>query len=94
MPVLFYGLSVRLTIDLALPAFLSHVNGASELTLSLLPSRLRSVSGNLDPVSAAAYLEWKNRYDAAEPDPVRASVQKAWNAPIVSSKYEEVLQSA
>lgn len=94
LPVSSGGLGVRLAVDLALPAFLSSVNGASELTLRLLPSRLLSVSGNLDPVCAAACLEWVNRYDAAVPDPVKASVQKAWDAPIVTWKYEEVLQSA
>ena len=88
------GLGVRLAVDLALPAFLSSVNGASALTLRLLPSRLRSMSSNLDPVYVAACVEWKDRYDAAEPDTVRASVQKAWDAPIVCWRREEVLQSA
>jgi len=50
------GLGVRLSMDLALPAFLSSVNGASELTLLLLPSRLHSMSGNRDPVYIAACL--------------------------------------
>ena len=94
LPVSSGGLGIRLAVDLALPAFLSSCNGASDLTLRLLPSRLHAVSGNLDPVCTAACLEWKNRYDATEPDPVKASVQKAWDAPVVSSKREEVLSSA
>jgi hypothetical protein len=81
-------------VDLALPAFLSSCNGASDLTLRLLPSRIHEVSGNLDPVCTAACLEWKNRYDVTEPVPVKASVQKAWDAPVVSLKREEVLSSA
>ncbi len=36
LPVSNGGLGVRLAVDLALPAFLSSVNGTSELTLSLL----------------------------------------------------------
>ncbi len=43
LPVSSGGLGVRLATDLALPAFLSSVNGAAELTLQLLPSRLLSV---------------------------------------------------
>jgi hypothetical protein len=44
LPVASGGLGVRLAVDLALPAFLSFgVNGASELTLRLIPSRLHVV---------------------------------------------------
>ena len=95
LPVSSGDLSIRLTVDLALmPAFLSSVNGASELTLRLIPNRLHAVSGNCDPVYMAASLEWQTRCGAAVPDPVTASVQKAWDAPGVSRKYEEVLPSA
>jgi len=43
LPVSSGGLGVRLTVDLALPAFLSSVNGASELTMSLIPNRLHAI---------------------------------------------------
>ena len=88
------GLGVRLAMDLALPAFLWSVNGASELTLKLLPSRLHAVSGNRDPVCIAACLEWQTRCGSVVPDPARAGVQKSWDAPIVSRKREEVLSAA
>ena len=94
LPVLSGGIGVRLTVDLALPAFLSSVNGASELTRRLLPSRFQAASGNGDPVYIAACLEWQSRCSVAVPDPVRASVQKAWDAPVMSRKYEEVLSAA
>ena len=94
LPVSSGGLGVRLAVDLALPAFLSSVNGASELTLRLLPSRLHTVSGNRDSVCVAACLEWQTRCDAAVPDPARAGVQKAWDAPVVSRKREELLSAA
>ena len=69
LPVSSGGLGVRLAADLALPAFLSSVDYASELTLSFLRSRLHSVSGKLDPICHTACLEWENRFDSAEPDP-------------------------
>ena len=86
LPVSSGGLGIRLTVDFALPAFLSSVNGASELTLRLIPNRLHAVSGNCDPVYVAASMEWQTRCGAAVPDPVTASVQKAWDAPVVSRK--------
>ena len=48
-----------------LPAFLSSVNGASELTLRLIPNRLPAVSGNRDPVYFTASLEWETRCGAS-----------------------------
>jgi len=56
LPVSSGGLGVRLSIDLALPAFLSSGNSSLELTLLLLPSRLHSMSGNRDPVYIVACL--------------------------------------
>jgi len=94
LPVPSGGLGVRLSMDLALPAFLSSVNGALELTLLLLPSCLHSMSGNRDPVYTAACLEWQTRCGAAVPEPLRAGVQKVWDAVVVSQKYEEVLSAA
>ena len=76
LPVSSGGLGVRLTVDLALPAFLSSVNGALELTLRLIPSRLHAVSGNCDPVYVAACLEWQTRCGAAVPDPVRPAFKR------------------
>ena len=59
-------------MDVALPAFISLVNGASELTLRLISNRLPVVSGNLDPVYVVASLEWEERCGPAVSDPVRA----------------------
>jgi len=70
-PVSRGGLGVCLSMDLALPAFLSSVIGALELTLLLLPSRLLSMSGNRDPVYFAVCLEWQTRCCAAVPDSSR-----------------------
>jgi hypothetical protein len=94
LPVSSGGLGVRLAVDLALPAFLSSVNGASELTLLLIPRRLHSVSSSSDPVYVAACLEWQTRCNAAVPEPARAGVQKAWDEPVVSRKREEVMSAA
>ena len=88
------GLGVRLSVDLALLAYRSSVNGASELTLRLIPSCLHAVSGNCDPVYIAACLEWQTRCGAAVPEPVRAGVQQAWDAPVVNRIREEVLSAA
>jgi len=76
LPVLSGGCGVRLSMDLALPAFLSSVNGALELTLLLLPSRLHSMSGNRYPIYIAACLEWQTRCGAAVPDPSRAGFRR------------------
>src|SRR5664279_804557 len=76
LPMSSGGLGVRLAMDLALPAFLSSVNGASELTLKLLPNRLHAVSGNRDPVSIAVCLEWQTLCGSVVPDPARAGVQR------------------
>ena len=78
---------------MALPAFLFSINGASDLTLKLLPSRLHTVSGSSDPICTAACLEWQTLCDAAVPDSVRAGVQKAWDEPVVSRK-RDVLSAA
>ena len=45
LPVSRCGLGVRLATDLALPAFISSVAGASTLTVRLLPNRLQDTSG-------------------------------------------------
>ena len=94
LPVSTGGLGVRLAVDLALPAFLSSVHGASELTLQLLPTRLHAVSGIRDPLCIAACLEWQTRCDAAVLDSERVSIQRTWDAPLVSRKREEVLSAA
>ena len=94
LPVASGGLGVRLATDLALPAFLASVNGAANLTLQLLPSRMHAVSGNLDPISVAACIEWQSRCNTAVPDSARAGIQKAWDMPIVSRKSEQVMSAA
>jgi len=76
-------------MNLALPDFRSSVNGASELTLRLLRSRLHSMSGNRDPVHIAACLQWQTRCGAIVPDPSREGVQKVWDVPAVSQKDED-----
>jgi len=83
------GLGVCLTMGHALPAFLSSVNDALELTVLLLPSRQHSMSGNHDLVYIAACLKWQTSCGAAVPDPSRAGVQKVWDASVESHKSEE-----
>jgi hypothetical protein len=39
-------------------------------------------------------MKWQTRCAAAVPDLARAGVQKAWDAPVVSRKYEEVMSAA
>ena len=94
LPVSSGGLGVRLATDLALPAFLSSVNGAADLTMKLLPSRLHEVSGDRDPVCVAACLEWQTRSASIVPDPAKSGIQKAWDLPVVSRKREELLSAA
>ena len=94
LPVSKGGLGVRLASDLALPAFLSSVNSASELTLQLLPARLHASSSTNDPVYIAASLEWQLRSNAVVPDESIIGVQKAWDAPLVNRKLEEVISAA
>ena len=89
------GLSVRLAMNLALPAFLSSVNGAVELTIQLLPSRLHAVSSTNDPVYVAASLEWQAHCNSAVPDSAQAGHQnKAWDIPCVNRKREVVISAA
>ena len=94
LPVSKGGIGVRLASDLALPAFLSSVNSASELTLQLLPARLHAVSSMRDPVYIAANLEWQQRSTVVVPDGSRTGAQKAWDTPLVNRKLEEVLSAA
>ena len=94
LPVSKGGIGVRLASDLALPAFLSSVNSASELTLQLLPARLQAVSSTRDPVYIAANLEWQQRSTVVVPDGSRTGAQKAWDTPLVSRKLEEVISAA
>ena len=93
LPVSKGGLGVRLASDLALPAFLSSVNGASELTLQLLPARLHAVSSIRDPAYIVANLEWQQRSTVVVPDGSKIGVQKTWDTPLVSRKLEEVLSA-
>ena len=51
------GLGVRLASDLALPAFLSFVNGAAGRALPPLPDGLHVVAGSIDPFRITASLE-------------------------------------
>ena len=94
LPVSRGGLGVRLATDLALPAFLYSVNGASDLVLQLLPSRFSNSSGTLDQIYVAASLEWQTRCNSVVPEASRAGVQKAWDVPLVIRKHEEVLLAA
>jgi hypothetical protein len=71
-PVCSGGLGVRLAMDFTLPAFLSSVNGAKELTIQLLPSRLHGVSSTYDLVYVAASLEWQANCNSAFPDSAHA----------------------
>jgi hypothetical protein len=94
LPVSSGGLGVRLAMDLALPAFLSSVSGAVELTIQLLPSRLHAVSSTNDPVYVAASLEWQAHCNSAVPDSAHAGDQKAWDIPCVNRKREVVISAA
>ena len=94
LPVSKGGLGVRLASDLALPAFLSSVNGASEMTLQLLPARLHAVSSIRDPAYIVASYEWQHRSTVVVPDGPRIGVQKEWDTPLVSRKLEEVFSAA
>lgn len=94
LPVSSGGLGIRLATDLALPAYLSSVHGASELTLQLLPRRLHAVSGSGDPTCTAACVEWQTRCNATVPVSASVGVQKAWDAPIVNRKHEEIMSAA
>ena len=88
------SLGIRLASDLALPAFLSSVNGASELILKLLPSSLRAASANCDPLCIVASLEWQTRCNSTVPDPVVVGIQKAWDSPVMSQKQKKVWSAA
>ena len=86
LPVSIGGLGIRLASDLALPAFLPSVNGASELILKLLPSSLHAASANCDPLCIVASLEWQTRCNSTVPDPVVVGIQKAWDSIVMSQK--------
>ena len=58
LPVSSGGLGVRLAMELALPAFLSSVNGSAALTLQLMPSRFHASSGIQDPFYVTAFMQW------------------------------------
>ena len=57
LPVSSGGLGVRLAMDLALPAFLSSLNGSAALALQLLPSRFDTSPGIQDPVYVTAFMQ-------------------------------------
>ena len=96
LPVFSGGLGVRLATDIALgyQSSCHPVNGAADLTMKLLPSRLHEVSGDRDPVCVAACLEWQTRSASTVPDPAKSGIQKAWDLPVVSRKREELLSAA
>ena len=94
LPVSSGGLGVRLAADLALPAFLSSVSGASELIVRLLPSRLHNSSAERDSLYVAACQQWQSLCNSAVPDPTSIGIQKAWDAPLVDKKREMVLSAA
>ena len=60
LPVSSGGLGVHLAVDLALPAFLSSVNGAVEVTIQLLPSRLHAMSSPSTPYMSRP--AWSGRH--------------------------------
>ena len=94
LPVSRGGLGVQLTTDLALPAFLSSVAGASTLTVRLLPNRLKDTSGLQDIFYTTSCIEWQTRCNSEFPDTDKIWSQKAWDLPLVSKKLDGVLSAA
>ena len=84
LPVSKGGLGVRLATDLALPAFLSSVAGASTLTVRLLPNCLHDTSGLQDIFYTTSCIEWQTRCNSELPDTDKIGSQKAWDSPLVS----------
>ena len=88
------GLGVRLATDLALPAFLSSVAGASTLTVRLLPNRLHGTSGLQDIFYTTHASNGKHDATANFQTQIRLGVKKHGDSPLVSKKLDEVLSAA
>ena len=89
LPVSMGGLGIRLTSDLALPAFISSAHGATLGANSLLP----------DPISTTVYQnleEAESSWRELVPDnvmqPNNKSVQALWDKPLSDIKYSELLE--
>ena len=89
LPVKRGGLGIRLASDLALPAFLSSAHGARAGMEKLLPS---AVSDQPYEDIATATDKWSELVNHNAEQPQNPSVQAAWDEPVVTCKYQQLLQ--
>ena len=93
LPIKTGGIGIRLSSQIALPAFLSSCTSSSDLVLKLLPLHLHSSAGLHDQLFTSAVDEWKILSGLNQP-PVLSSKQKAWDKPLVKIASEQVLSAA
>ena len=92
LPVSSGGLGIRSAYHLAPSAFLASVSGSQRLSQAILPLRLHN-----DPLACGgeALAMWRSFSPASSPPsgPV-ASLQRAWDRPLVTSRLEALVEKA
>ena len=89
LPVSKGGLGIRLTSDLALPAFLSSAHGTILGANSLLPDHIST--GTYQNMEEAELL-WREIIPEETMQPNTKSVQALWDTPLCDKKFSELLE--
>ena len=89
LPVSKGGLGIRLTSDLALPAFLSSAHGTVLGANSLLPEHIST--DNYQNLEEAELL-WREIIPEETMQPNTKSVQALWDTPLCDKKFSELLE--
>ena len=91
LPVRYGGLGIRCAVQLAPSAFLSSVEGASDLVHQILPQHLGSFSY---PEVDIALSEWSKGHSELPPPAPFSHSQRAWYTPGLKAISESLLENA
>ena len=87
----FGGLGFRRAVQLAPSTFLASAAASSYLISNILPAYLQSLP---TPQLDVALSQWSQGHDNPPPSSNAACIQKSWDASIVSSTMESLLENA
>ena len=91
LPVRFGGLGFWSAVQIASSAFLASTAASSNLVSQILPVHLQSPPA---PYLNVSLSRWSHGHDISPPPGSTACIQKAWDATIVSTAAESLLENA
>ena len=91
LPVRAGGLRVRSTTQLAPSAYLASAAGCAHLAHQILPQWLQT---SPSPAVEGALVSWQQCHNESSPSGSDSTLQKAWDAPIVTDTAEALVRAA